>query len=95
MKVYISIPISGIKMDVVRFNERHAKEQIIQSKNTPVSPLDINPDPTKPYAEMCGKDIQALLECDAIYFCRGWERSKGCTAEYEVAKIFNKVMLFE
>jgi hypothetical protein len=42
-----------------------------------------------------GRDIQALLECDAVYFCRGWQDSKGCQAEYEVAKIYGKKMVFE
>ena len=30
-------------------------------------------------------DIKALLECDAIYMLRGWEMSKGCKLELDVA----------
>lgn len=36
----------------------------------------------------------ALLECDAILMMPGWSASKGCMAEFEVAKIYNKELLF-
>ena len=42
-----------------------------------------------------GKDIEALLECDAIYMCEGWQNSKGCMAEFEVARIYGKEIMFE
>ena len=41
------------------------------------------------------KDIEALLECDAIYLCEGWQNSKGCMAEFEVARIYGKEIMFE
>lgn len=47
------------------------------------------------YAEHMGKDIQALLECDAVMFLQGWHDSKGCLAEFEVAKIYGKKLIFE
>lgn len=34
-----------------------------------------------------------LLECDAVYFCIGWQRSKGCMAEFEVARVYGKEIL--
>lgn len=95
MKVYISLPITGIDMRLVRFNAEQARRHILMSQHQPVSPLELNPDPTRPYPEMMGRDIQALLECDAIYFCRGWESSRGCQAEYQVARIYGKILLFE
>lgn len=44
----------------------------------------------KPYSYHMGRDIEALLECDAVYLAPGWHNSKGCTAEYEVARIYGK-----
>lgn len=32
------------------------------------------------------RDLDALVVCDAIYMLRGWENSKGATAEHAVAK---------
>lgn len=42
-----------------------------------------------------GRDIEALLECDTVVFCRGWHQSKGCQAEFEIAKIYDKDIIFE
>lgn len=61
----------------------------------PVSPLEVSPNPDTPYSEHIGNDIAALLECDAVLFLRGWDTSKGCNAEFEVAKIYEKKLMFE
>ena len=61
-----------------------------------ITPFDVNENEDKDsYARKMGKDIEALLECDAIYLCEGWQNSKGCMAEFEVARIYNKQILFE
>ena len=53
-----------------------------------------NPNDTnKPYSYYMAKSIELLLECDAIYLCKGWKKSKGCRAEYEVAKIYGKKII--
>lgn len=95
MKVYISMPVIGVKTDIARFNETHAKSQIISSRNTPVSPLDAEADPNASPASLLGRNIRTLLECDAVYFSRGWENTKSCMAEYEVARIYGKIITFE
>ena len=60
-----------------------------------ITPFDVCSEPDKSYSYYMGKDIEALLECDAIYLCEGWQNSKGCMAEFEVARIYNKQILFE
>ena len=60
-----------------------------------ITPFDVCPEPDKPYSYYMGKDIEALLECDAIYLCEGWQNSKGCMAEFEVARIYGKEIIFE
>lgn len=35
-----------------------------------------------------GFDISGLLLCDAVYFSRGWEQSKGCRLEHAAAEIY-------
>jgi hypothetical protein len=37
-----------------------------------------------------GRDIEALLECDAIYLASGWGNSRGCNLEYTAALIYGK-----
>lgn len=94
-KVYISIPISGKDINQVKLYLDLVKNGIKSSGSDPITPFDVSPDSNASYAEHMGKDIQALLECDAIFFCRGWQNSKGCQAEFEVAKIYGKQMIFE
>lgn len=72
-----------------------AKEVLVKNGYIPVSPLEVSSNPDASYSVHMGKDIEALLECDAVYFLRGWSASKGCQLEYEAAKIYNKKMMFE
>ncbi len=94
-KVYISIPISGKDITEVKLHLDFVKNRLVSKLYEQVTPFDVSPDSNASYAEHMGRDIQALLECDAVYFCRGWQDSKGCQAEYEVAKIYGKQMVFE
>ena len=95
IKCYISVPITGWDMKLVKTWIGQAKEELAKNGYVPVSPLDVSPCQYAPYSFHMGKDIEALLECDAVYFIRGWQTSKGCNAEFEVAKIYNKKLMFE
>lgn len=94
-KVYISIPISGKDITEVKLHLDYVKNRLASDFCEPVTPFDVSPDSNASYAEHMGRDIQALLECDVVFFCIGWQNSKGCQAEYEVAKIYGKKMVFE
>lgn len=94
-KVYISLPITGMEMEKVVSKANDRKKLLYFKGFEPVTPFDVSPDSNASYTEHMGKDIQALLECDAVFFCRGWQDSKGCQAEYEVARIYGKQMVFE
>ena len=103
-KIYISIPISGHDLEEVKEKVRNIKEWILWDefgiemgyhRQDVITPFDVCPEPDKPYSYYMGKDIEALLECDAIYLCEGWQNSKGCMAEFEVARIYGKEIMFE
>lgn len=97
-RIYVSLPISGYDLD-----ERKAEAKRIKSKLNfcglsiikVITPFDVCPEADKPYSYYMGKDIEALLECDAIYMCKGWQNSKGCMAEFEVARIYGKEIMFK
>ena len=97
-RLYVSLPISGYDLD-----ERKSEAERIKSKLNfcglsiieVVTPFDVCPEADKPYSYYMGKDIEALLECDAIYMCEGWQNSKGCMAEFEVARIYGKEIIFD
>lgn len=95
MKVYISLPITGHDIEEVEANCIYASGVIQAKGHTPVSPLDVSPDPDATYAEHMGDDIEALLCCDAVVFLDGWRESKGCRLEHAAAKIYNKLITYE
>ncbi len=90
--VYISLPITGVKESDIMANIIFAKMKINAIGNIGVSSYKPN-DTNKPYSYYMAKSIKLLLECDAIYLCKGWKKSKGCRAEYEVAKIYGKKII--
>ena len=61
-----------------------------------ITPFDVNENEDKDtYARKMGNDIEALLECDAVCFCEGWQNSDGCMLEFAAAKIYHKEIFFE
>lgn len=94
MKIYISLPISGHDIRKVREIAEKAKERIKYMGHEPVSPLEVSTDESAPYSEHMGKDIAALLECDAVMFVGYWTDSKGCQLEYQAARIYGKWIMF-
>ena len=69
-RIYISIPISGHDLEEVKEKVRKAKIWVSHRYDA-ITPFDVCPEPDKPYSYYMGKDIEALLECDAIYLCGG------------------------
>lgn len=94
MKIYISLPITGQDIEEVEASCIYASGVIQAKGHTPVSPLDVSPDPDATYAEHMGNDIEALLYCDAVLFLDGWRTSKGCRLEHEAAIIYDKVAFY-
>ena len=103
-RIYISIPISGHDLEEVKEKARGIRKCLLLNEfdwekgwnsTDVITPFDVCSEPDKPYSYYMGKDIEALLECDAIYLCEGWQNSKGCMAEFEVARIYGKEIMFE
>lgn len=95
MKIYIILPIAGHDIEEVVASCIYVSGVIQAKGHTPVSPLDVSPDPDATYAEHMGNDIEALLNCDAVLFLPGYQKSKGCRLEYEAAVIYGKEMYFD
>lgn len=89
-KIYISLPISGRNIEIVKVECLNAKIEIENSGFEAVSPLEVSDDPNATYSEHMGKDIAALLDCDAAVFLDGWKQSKGCMLEHYACRIYAK-----
>lgn len=91
MKVYISGKIT----DNPSYKEDFAKaEQFIQRKGyKPLNPTKIGLELT--YEEHIQLDFKLIEMADCIYMLKGWQNSKGATAELSYAKALNKKVKFE
>lgn len=92
-KVYISLPISGLQIEMVKQNAEKAAEYLKKTGYEPVTPFEASPNENVSYAHHLGKNIEALLECDAVLFLKGWEQSKGCQLERYAAMIYKKEII--
>ena len=90
MKVMISQPMNGVPDSEVRkiqddLKEKFAKYNIdvIDSFLTEVPDTEIR----NPRLFYLGRTIQNFLsDADAVYFCTGWERAKGCRIERHICE---------
>lgn len=41
------------------------------------------------------KSLNSMSECDAVYFCEGWENARGCRIEHEAAAAYGLALIEE
>lgn len=41
------------------------------------------------------KSLENMSLCHAAYFCKGWEKARGCRIEHEAAKEYGLTVLYE
>lgn len=88
MKIYISGPITGIPTAQARADFAAAAAEIQRRGHEPVNPCKLQ-DILNPETTTCAQFMEPALgllrASDAIAFMPGWEKSKGCRAEYYAA----------
>ena len=98
-KIYVSLPISGYDIEERKAYAAQRKKDLLSlfrdvfTDNIVVevvTPFEVCTDPDKSYSYYMGRDIEALLDCDAILMCQGWEKSKGCQLERYTADLYGK-----
>lgn len=93
--IYISIPITGLDIEKQKARASEVEESLSHFFDEVVNPfrngvpIDAHP------SEHMRADFKLLLECDAIYMCRGFEDSSGCMAEFEVARCCHMDIVYE
>lgn len=88
-KIYISLLITGLDIKKVREKADLIKSKLSREGHTPVSPFDIYPGKNPTYADHICCDLRALMDCDGIYMCPGWDLSLGCNIEYATVRLMN------
>ena len=41
------------------------------------------------------KSLENMSKCHAAYFCRGWEKARGCRIEHEAACAYGLTVIYE
>ena len=85
MKCYISLPITGYDLTKRRETAAKIEERLHGIGFETVNPLSKGLPDDAPYSEHMKQDLKLLLDCDHIYLANGWQESKGCNLEAEVA----------
>lgn len=84
-KVYISLPITGREPKDVYAQANDAASRLTLLGYEAISPLDNGLPWDAPHYQHMRKDIETLLNCDAIYFCKDYIESNGCMVEKLIA----------
>lgn len=80
MKLYIAGPMTGLPD--LNFPAFHAEAARLRAQAYEiVSPAELNPDHSMPWAECMLRDLEALTRCDGIVMLPGWEQSTGAQIE--------------
>ena len=95
-KVYVSLPISGKDIEEVRAKAEKVKNWLKCETVDVITPFDVCNIEGLPYETYMARDIEALIgQSDTVYFCEGWQDSKGCRLEHAAAQIYGKETWFE
>ena len=107
IRIYISLPITGKETTVMercmeakeRLETIFKEAEIEDYKLEVVFPKDVDKigtpaqDNTKPLGYWIGEDIKLLMECEAVFFCEGYGKSRGCQLEDKCATLYHKTIL--
>lgn len=87
LKIYISIPITGKDYKKQREHADDIARSLSRQGWDVVNPFNIYAGKNATYEDHIAFDLRALMDCDAIVMCKGWEHSFGCTLEYSYAQL--------
>ena len=41
------------------------------------------------------KSLENMSKCHAVYFCKDWEKTRGCKCEHDIAQAYGMKILYE
>lgn len=98
MKVFISQKMNGLT-ELEILNQRERAIDILKTiyKNEEIEVLDTIfklEEGTHPLVYL-GKSVEVLSEADVAFFCKGWEKARGCVIEMMCCKKYGIKTLSE
>lgn len=94
-RLYLSLPISGYDIDERRETAMKMEVRLRGAGYEVFNPLGHQWKDGLTHCEYMRRDIKSLLECDVIFFMKGFNRSLGCCTELNVAMACGLDVMFE
>ena len=102
--IYISLPISGhedtyeqrLNAAVEYVKEKYPEYDMIITPKEVAENIEKGFHPFEPkYKDYLLADMEAISRCDAIFMCRDWYLSRGCSAERTFAEAIGVKRLYQ
>lgn len=105
MKAMISQPMAGKTEEEIVATRERAKKYLTECGYTFINTLFTDEWYSKESMTARGvvniplcfmaKSLENMSLCDAAYFCKGWEQTRGCHIEHEAAKVYGVKIIYE
>jgi hypothetical protein len=92
-KVMISQPMNGISEDEIVKTHKNARVKLTR-KGYEVVDQYLGQCEASNRIACLGLSIETMAECQAVYFCNGWEDARGCRIEHEVAEEYGLDIIY-
>lgn len=92
-KVMISQPMNGISEEEILKTHENARVKLIRNGYEVVDQYLGQCEAINPIACL-GLSIETMSECQAVYFCNGWENARGCRIEHAIAEEYGLEVIY-
>lgn len=89
----ISQPMMGKSNEQIAKERKEVTEKLITEGHEVVNTIFDFGD--KPPLFYLAKSLEAMSECDGVFFMKNWEKTRGCLVEREAAKKYNLWIKYE
>lgn len=103
-RAMICQPMNGIKVEEIKATRDRAISWLHENGFTVENSLFTEELHEKEIAEqgvvcvpLCylAKSLEVMSKCDVVYFCKGWNKARGCQVEHFAAKSYGLKVLYE
>lgn len=104
-KIMISMPMAGLTEEQIQQKFRE-KKMFLENQGFTVintvftdawysdTAMDERGVVNKPLCFLA-KSLEAMSTCDTVYFCKGWDSTRGCSTEHTAATAYGLKILYE
>lgn len=95
MKIFISQPMRDLSEEEIKTDRKRAIEKAKTIYGDDVEIIDSYNNKYQKPLVCLAKSIELLAAADIAYFCRGWNKARGCRIEYMCAENYGIGAYFE